>query len=299
MSMNAAQTLPEQGFFARLSRAFRHPWRSTYILWSRVFPNTPLLLRLPFGVWWLAGNDYSGSVIRDGSFENSEFRFVQRYLEAGMTVLDIGAHHGFYTLLSATRIGRKGRIYAFEPSPRERAALLRHVKWNRLRNVSVYAVALGMEAKTGHLFVVDQHQTGCNSLRPPASDVLENSTPTPVDIIRLDDWASEQHLASADFIKLDVEGGELDVLKGANMFLERRPRPVFLIEVQEIRTENWGYRAREIIRLLADRGFRWFSMGPDGSLRPLNVDLPRFEGNYVAWPEERDPQRLAGFLRNH
>jgi FkbM family methyltransferase len=297
--MNAAQTLPEQGFFARLSRAFRHPLRSTYVLWSRVFPNTPLLLRLPFGVWWLAGNDYSGSVIRDGSFENSEFRFVQRYLEAGMTVLDIGAHHGFYTLLSATRIGRKGRIYAFEPSPRERAALLRHVKWNRLRNVSVYAVALGMEAKTGHLFVVDQHQTGCNSLRPPASDVLESSTPTPVDIIRLDDWVSEQHLASADFIKLDVEGGELDVLKGANMFLERRPRPVFLIEVQEIRTENWGYRAREIIRSLADRGFRWFSMGPDGSLCPLNVDLPRFEGNYVAWPEERDPQKLAGFLRNH
>ncbi len=296
--MNAAQTMPDQGFLARFFRAIRHPLRSTYILWSRVFPRTPLPFRLPFGVWWLAGSDYSGSVIRDGSFENSEFRFVQRYLEPGMTVLDIGAHHGFYTLLASTRIGSEGRIHAFEPSPRERAALLRHLKWNAVSNVSVYALALGKEAKAGQLFVVDKHQTGCNSLRPPASDVLESATPTPVDVIPLDDWISEHHLASADFAKLDVEGGELDVLKGASKFLERRPRPVFLIEVQEIRTENWGYRAGEVIRLLADRGFRWFSLLPDGSLHPLNVALPQFEGNYVAWPEERDPQRLATFLRN-
>ena len=297
--MNAAQTLSDQGFFARFSRAIRHPLRSTYILWSRVFPNTPLPLRLPFGVWWLAGNDYSGSVIREGSFENSEFRFVQRYLEPGMTVLDIGAHHGFYTLLASTRIGPNGRVHAFEPSPRERGALLRHLKWNALSNVSVYAVALGKEAKPGQLFVVDRHQTGCNSLRPPASDVLEGATPTPVEVITLDGWVSEHHIASADFAKLDVEGGELDVLKGASKFLEHRPRPVFLIEVQEIRTENWGYRAGEVIRLLADRGFRWFSLQPDGSLHPLNIDLPQFEGNYVAWPEERDPQRLATFVRNN
>jgi FkbM family methyltransferase len=296
--MNAAQTLPD-GFFARFSRAIRQPLRSTYVLWSRVFPSAPLPLRLPFGVWWLAGNDYSGSVIRDGKFENSEFRFVQRYLEPGMTVLDIGAHHGFYTLLASTRIGPNGRIHAFEPSPRERAALLRHLRWNRLRIVSVYPVALGKEAKTGHLFVVDKNQTGCNSLCPPASDVHESSTPTPVDVIPLDDWVSEHHLASADFIKLDVEGGEFDVLKGASKFLELRPRPVFLIEVQEIRTENWGYHAGEVIRLLADRGFRWFSLLPDGSLHPLNIDLQQFEGNDVAWPEERDPQRLATFLRNN
>ena len=62
-----------------------------------------------------------------------------------------------------------------------------------------------------------------------------------------------------DFIKLDVEGAELDVLKGADLLLNRRPRPVILAEVQDVRTQPWGYRARDI-QHLSHKGYKWFRL---------------------------------------
>lgn len=96
-------------------------------------------------------------------------------------------------------------------------------------------------------------------------------------------------MKSVDFMKLDVEGGELSVLQGAQRLLESAPRPVILTEVQDIRTQPWGYRAREIISFLSDKGYRWFSISADGSLAPLEVFAETFDGNFVACPEESEP----------
>jgi FkbM family methyltransferase len=134
------------------------------------------------------------------------------------------------------------------------------------------------------LFVVNGSQTGCNSLRPP--DVMSGTSPIRVHVIRLDDWLDRQKIDRVHFIKLDVEGGELDVLKGAKRLLERRPRPVILAEVQDVRTRPWGYRANEIIKHLSEKGFRWFSLSENGALQDMDENLDELEGNFVAWPEE-------------
>jgi FkbM family methyltransferase len=260
--------------------------RSFYERWKRLFPGIPVPVRLPFGAWWLARNDYSGRAILEGQFENAEFAFVGRFLRSGMTVLDVGAHHGFYTLLASKRVGPQGRVFAFEPSPRERQALLRHVKVNRCKNVTVEGLAIGSEEKDANLFVVQGSQTGCNSLRTPASDVPGALISTPVHVVRLDDWLERRGVDGVDFIKLDVEGGEIEVLKGAERLLLRRPRPVILAEVQDIRTQQWGYEAKEIITSLHQKEYQWFCVSEDGSLGPLDTTATNFEGNYVAVPRE-------------
>lgn len=76
------------------------------------------------------------------SFEENERRFVEQFLKEGMTMLDIGAHHGFYTVLASKKVGSSGRVFAFEPSPREHQKLLRHLKLNRCANVRVEPFAL-------------------------------------------------------------------------------------------------------------------------------------------------------------
>ena len=131
-------------------------------------------------------------------------------------------------------------MFAFEPSPRERRALLRHVRINRCRNVSIEALALGGEEGNASLFVVQGEQTGCNSLRTPAPDVPGEFIPTPVHIVRLDDWLDAQKIERVDFIKLDVEGGELEVLRGAEDLLKRRPRLLILAELQDVRAKSLG-----------------------------------------------------------
>ena len=84
-----------------------------------------------------------------------------------MIVLDIGAHHGFYTLLASRKVGKKGKVIAFEPSPRKRRKLIWHCRLNRTDNVWIESCALGSFDGEAELFLVKGKETGCNSLRPP------------------------------------------------------------------------------------------------------------------------------------
>jgi len=244
----------------------------------------PRPIRLAFGAWWVLRNDHFRVPIRKGDFESAELAFVERFLRPGMTVLDIGAHHGLYTLLASKRVGNHGRVISFEPSPRERRALRVHAAINRCRNVEIEEAALGNESTETDLFVVKGGQTGCNSLRPPI--VVSGTVPVKVQVVRLDEWLAERRIGQVDFIKLDVEGGELPALEGAAKLLERRPRPVILAEVQDLRTKAWGYRAKDILMHLQDLGYQWFDLLEDGSLYDLDLSGNEFDGNFVAYPEE-------------
>ena len=126
--------------------------------------------------------------------------------------------------------------------------------------------------------------------------LVEIDNPPECLLRRLDDVLDELGLLSVDFVKIDVEGGERDVLAGAERLLRRKPRPVLLVEVEDRRTRSWDYPAAEIIDLLCAMGFRWYSIDQEGSLHPLNTRARQFEGNYVAIPDER-VQDLAHFVK--
>jgi FkbM family methyltransferase len=252
--------------------------------WLQKFPKSGVPLRLPFGAWWIARRGRVDERLLEGNFEISELDFVGKFLQSGMTVLDVGAHHGFYTLLASKRVGRDGRVIAFEPSRRERILLEQHLRINFCSNVKVEAVALGSAAGKAELFVVEGSEDGCNSLRSPAVD--EKTKPIEVQVRALDDWLEEHGSPRVDFMKLDVEGGELEVLKGARRLLSQAHRPVVFAEIQDIRTQPWGYAAREITLELHSHGYRLFEIAADGKLQAMAADLAAYDGNYVGCPEE-------------
>jgi FkbM family methyltransferase len=273
----------------KLSKFLAMPARFKYLALAQrfrlLFPRLPILIRLQFGAWWLVENsalDFNLSTI---GFENAEMRFVGRFLQLGMIVLDVGAHHGVYTLLASKRVGRNGKVFAFEPSPRERRRLVRHVLFNSCSNVRVEPYALGSSRTQADLFLSPGINDWCNSLRPPITE--STASPLKVTVARLDDWMEENEIERVDFIKMDVEGGERDVLRGAEKMLGREPRPVFLAEVQDLRTGPWGYAAKEIIEHLAQRGYKWFAIDAEGWLRELDAGAEKYDGNFVACPEER------------
>jgi FkbM family methyltransferase len=284
--------LPPASGWHRAVRFLRRPWlHQYYSLALRVqakFPAFRFPVRLSFGMWFWAGPDYVSAALLQGNFELAELAFADRCVQIGQTVLDIGAHHGLYTLFASERVGARGKVVSFEPSPRENEALRNNLALNRCRNVQTENLALGDQEGECILHVIDHGETGCNSLRPPSSGGA--STPVKVRITTLDHWLDEHAIGPVHFIKLDVEGGELAVLRGADRLLSQRPRPVILAEVQDIRTAPWGYPAKEIITFLLQRDFVWHTIGIDGTLHRFELSGDGVDGNFVAWPREVQPK---------
>ena len=271
---------PNRGLLMRLRRFLQKAWsekvRWAGIRWRQAISRIPRPVRLPFGAYFFRRNDSLG--INLPIFETRELAFAERLLRPGMTVLDIGAHQGLYTLLASRRVGPSGRVFSFEPSPRERRALGLNLTMNSCDNVAIQAVALGSEETTADLYVVDKFNTGYNSLRPP--NVPEPTSTVAVRVRTLDNWLAEEKIDRVDFIKLDVEGAELSVLKGARELLART-RAVLLIEIAQVRTAGWGYDAMEIVRFLENMGYLWFEILDGGKLAPANQADER-EMNLVA-----------------
>jgi FkbM family methyltransferase len=282
----------------RFLRFARKPFRQQYrSLASRVqsrFPSIPIPVRLPFGAWYLVcASDVDIRILFDG-FELSETRFIEKYLQPGMVVLDVGAHHGFYSLMACKATRSTGIVHSFEPAPRERACLRRNLRLNGCKQVSVHELALGASRGTATLFQAQTRFDGLNSLRP--QEEVPSSTPVQVDVIPLDQFLKDHNLRHIDFIKMDIEGAELSVLQGAAGMLGSTNRPVIFAEVSDLRTKAWGYRAVEILRLLESMGFCWFEPDDSGWLHVANTKLDFFDQNFVAVaPEKMD--RIRPFLR--
>jgi len=274
---------------ARAWRFARKPWpektRSLCFRWFRMFPAVPLPMQLPFGGWWLIRNDACSAAIMAGNFENEETKFVASYLRPDMTVLDVGAHHGYYTLLASRKVGRRGKVIAFEPSPRERRYLKRHLKLNRCANVVVEETALGNHSGEADFYLVDGTESGCNSIRLP--DVAQPVQRLRVRLDQVDAYLERNRIETVDFMKLDAEGAELQILEGAERLLTHVPRPVILAEVQDLRTRPWGYEASEILRHLDLRGFCLHRISPSGELIHVPAERREYDGNFVAVPDER------------
>jgi FkbM family methyltransferase len=283
-------TLPQ-----RIGRFLTSPARRKYITLAnrarRIFPGMPIPLRLPFGAWWLAAKSALDHELIYNEFERMETGFVERLLRRNMTVVDAGAHHGLYTLLASKRVGWHGRVIAVEPSPRECDRLEKHLRLNRCSNTELVSCALGENPGETDLYLVDGFQDWCNSLRPPAVD--EPVRTVRVAVRRLDDVLAELGVSKVDFIKLDVEGAELSVLYGAMKLLQRESRPTILAEVQDTRTQPWGYAAREIVQFLVRMDYRWFAIAAKGALLPISCDQETYDANLVALPVERTEEFLS------
>jgi FkbM family methyltransferase len=283
-SLVSDKVSPFRRFVAYLHKPWRQKKQSFQFRYLRWIPHAILPIRLPIDAWWFAEHDFIGAALLWEGFENAEYNLASCLVRPGMTVLDIGAHKGFYSLLFSRRVGYEGRVLSFEPSRRERLRLKLHLKVNFCRNVQVFDFALGQDEAQAQLFVVGGTETGLNSLRPPIESV-ETHQET-VRIRALDTVLAEQNVNRLDFIKIDVEGAEYSVFSGAAHLLQGSPRPMILAEVSDVRSRAWGHTANDLLSLLEQHGFKWFAIGPHGKLVPVERQKSFYDDNFLAVPEE-------------
>ncbi len=219
------------------------------------------------------------------SSDNPELRFLVRFLKPGMTVLDVGAHHGLFSIIAAGRVGWRGKVVSFEPSSRDRRRLQFNKTLNQARQITVEPFALGAQSGPASFYVVISGYTTMNSLRPPTVEtpVVE----VKVDMMKLDDYAADVRLTGIDLMKVDAEGAELDIFLGAERTIER-DRPMILCEVLDAVAEPWGRAGVASIDYLGDLTYRWFAFREDGRLSPhaRRSAYPDVR-NYLAVPQEK------------
>ncbi|HUF28288.1 MAG TPA: FkbM family methyltransferase [Gemmatimonadaceae bacterium] len=160
-------------------------------------------------LWNLAS---AGSGHASGRRELTRMRVLDALIRPGDTVWDLGAHQGFVTLLASRRVGPSGTVYAFEPAHENRAVLRRHVRWNRLVNVHVLPFALGS-------FDGDATFGGGATSRMHALGQGDETV-----AVRTVSSLVGSGLPSPNFVKIDVEGAEAEVLAGAMSVLRSDTR---------------------------------------------------------------------------
>jgi FkbM family methyltransferase len=164
-----------------------------------------------------------------GAYEAEEIQFVRRLLEPGDVAIDVGAHIGFFTMQMADAVGAAGRVFAFEPFDANADLLERSVAENRFADRVTFArAAVGASIGSATLtFPLETLNSGGAYLLRDGTAPLAGNLQTTVPLVSLDSLAPARPVR---FIKMDVEGAEPQVVRGAERLL-REDRPTILSEL--------------------------------------------------------------------
>jgi FkbM family methyltransferase len=190
------------------------------------------------GMKWISGSATHGCWL--GTYELEKQKVLEHIVKPGMTVYDVGAQAGFYTLLCSRLVGDQGRVIAFEPSISEARYLLEHVRINHLANVSVVQAAVGASPA---LSGFSSGRAMCQNRLTVENDKLL------VPVISLDSVA----LRPPNVIKIDIEGGESDAVKGARALLVKH-QPIVVLAL------HGPEHARFCPEFLRSCGYRVFDL---------------------------------------
>lgn len=183
------------------------------------------------------------------------FRFLSRFIRSNHTVYDVGANCGQMGLFFANQVGLKGRVLCFEPAPSNAETLRRVVELNRLSQAIVHEVAVASDNESrAFCFKPELHTFG--GLEDTMASTEGWGKPLTVSCLSLDSLV-EQGESPPDLIKIDVEGGGYEVVKGARLILQKH-RPLIYLEahaandeapelkaLRELKTEH-GYRIEHL-----------------------------------------------------
>jgi FkbM family methyltransferase len=195
-----------------------------------------------------------------GYFEATELEFLLDVLKPGMIFVDVGANVGFYSIPAAKKV-EHGTVFAFEPCAWTYRTLLENVKINKLTNIQAVNSALADRKGQATLQVNVRGKDGLNTLGRPTHVDCEVVATERVQVTSLDDFMLEQSISSVDAMKIDVEGAELFVLKGATNLLRQPNAPLILYESHSL-SKGFNYHPVEQMWFLEKLGYSLYVIDP-------------------------------------
>ncbi len=223
-----------------------------------------------------------GSLFYRGQYEWAELQLWRRLLNRpNLTILDVGANIGLYSLVTAAYCRQQSligaTIFGFEPNPLEFAKFQQNVDLNGYSEIQAFNIAVSGQEGVSQMAIPPNGLGVFGHLLSPHEKVSSQDTITEVKTVNLDNWCKSRDITQIDLMKLDVEGYELEVLKGAENLLSQQSIGVLFMEIGH---GLW----RESLSLLQDHRYSINLIRRDGSIQPFDDEFLTGWDNIIAQP---------------
>ena len=181
------------------------------------------------------------------TYETTLAEIIRSFLKPGMTFVDAGANNGYFSLMAGKMVGSTGFVHSFEPSPRNFPRLVENVRINSLNNVSTHNVALGNVEGSVDLYISSNEDGSDSAVKLDHFDEKVSVEATSIDNILRG--------KVVDFMKIDVEGYEMEVLEGSKEVIQNSPNIVISVEQNDQLLRYRRKNRNSVIGWLRSQGF--------------------------------------------
>lgn len=217
-----------------------------------------------------------------GKYEKNEIGLWAQLAANRKTIVDVGCHVGYYSLVAAKAAPSDARIYSFEPVQQNFEMAKENIALNNYRNIFLYQTALSNTNGVLTINVGEDENRGMSSIN--FHDHLSGKKEE-VKTQTLDSFCNEQAIQQVDLIKIDVEGSEYYVLQGMKATLEQN-RPVVLIEILEQTLTAQQVEVSEVYHFFNEQKYKPYSITQPNELQSISRPVA-MEGLVCFWPAEK------------
>jgi len=200
------------------------------------------------------GGSTSSFLLYGGLYETEETSLVGNKIKPGWNVIDAGANFGWYSVHFSKWVGENGNVFSFEPIPQTYKELQENIDLNKCTNIQGLNRALGNREGNIEFFLPKTFRG-----RGLASEYNYYGERVNIEMTTIDSFVFVNKINHLEFIKADIEGGELNLIRGGIETI-RRFHPDFLLEIEEWHTDRFGYHPREIFSFFKGLGYNAFAI---------------------------------------
>lgn len=215
-----------------------------------------------FGLKFYLGKNDEGGYSSENFYKEYYFDFLEKQINIGDNVVDIGAKIGVYSLALSKFVGKSGTVFSFEPTPESFEILQKNKQINLLENLIIEQKAITDKTDIALLELCEFN--GNNRIN---NDCTNGIT---VECVSLDDYLSEFN-KKISFIKIDVEGFEPRVFSGMEKTLEKNPKIKILFEYNPKLIKFYGFEPKKLLENLIQKGFKLYDLEYD-YFTTVNID---------------------------
>jgi FkbM family methyltransferase len=206
-------------------------------------------------------------LVATGVYEPIETKIMKHFAVHSKTIVDVGANIGYYTVELAKLLGPNGQLLSFEPAATSFSQLRKNVDLNQIEDtVKLFQLGLSDSVSQAEIFLPQKSGSSAASLRNLHPE--ENFHSQTVNTTTLDFLFANLEVTSCDLIKIDVEGGELQVIKGA-MSTIKKFKPVIFAELLRKWSEAFSYTPNDVLKVLKNLGYSCWGVSEE--LREINL----------------------------